>query len=82
MIHGLREPYNDVPNWKYGELLGGFGVGYTTKSYQVRTCKEWNKILQNKALNDASATHISHSLVLFRTSKETPEKLFVENTLR
>lgn len=59
MIHGLHESYNDVPNWKYGELLDGFGIGYKSKSYQVRTCIEWDEILNDKTLSDASVAQVS-----------------------
>lgn len=65
MIHGLREAYNDVPNWKYAELLDGFGTGYKTKSYQVRTCKDWDEVLQDQALSDATIpqVRISQNLI-------------------
>ena len=59
LIHGLREEYNHVPMWKYGELLDAFGVGYKTKAYQVRTCKEWDEVLREKTLNEASCAQVS-----------------------
>ena len=58
MIHGLRESYNDVPNWKYGELLDGFGVGYKTKSYKIHTCQEWDDLLKDKEFNEASVPQV------------------------
>lgn len=60
LIHGAREEYNHVPLWKHGELLDAFGVGYKTKAYQVRTCKDWDDLLKEKALNEASCAQVSH----------------------
>lgn len=59
MIHGPREEYNHVPMWKYSELLDAFGVGYETKAYQVRTCKDWDDILMEKTLNEASCAQVN-----------------------
>lgn len=59
MIHGPREEYNHVPMWKYSELLDAFGVGYETKAYQVRTCKEWDNVLREKTLNEASCAQVN-----------------------
>lgn len=61
MIHGLREPYNNIPNWKYGELLDAFGVGYETKLYKVHTCQEWDDLLKDDFLNDAPIPQVSNS---------------------
>lgn len=69
LIHGLREEYNHVPMWKYGELLDAFGVGYKTKAYQVRTCKEWDEVLREKTLNEASCAQVSpHKTFSFHCS--------------
>lgn len=59
IIHGPREEYNHVPMWKYGELLDAFGVGYKTKAYKVQTCKEWDDLLREKTLNEASCAQVS-----------------------
>ena len=59
LIHGAREDYNHVPLWKHGELLDAFGVGYKTKAYQVRTCKEWDDLLRDEAFNEASCAQVS-----------------------
>lgn len=45
--------------WKHGELLDAFEVGYKTKAYQVRTCKEWDDLLREKTLNEASCAQVS-----------------------
>ena len=58
-IHGPNEEYNHVPMWKYGELLDAFGVGYKTTAYQVRTCKEWDDLLSDKTVNEASCAQVS-----------------------
>ncbi len=59
MIHGLHEPYNDVLGWKYGDLLNDFGIDHEIKTFKVRTCEEWDKVLKGRALNDALVPQVS-----------------------
>ncbi|KAF6232453.1 hypothetical protein HO173_009332 [Letharia columbiana] len=58
--------------WKYGELLDAFEAGYKNKAYQVRTCKEWDDLLREKTLNEASCAQI---IEIFLDESDAPEAL-------
>lgn len=46
--------YNDIQTWKYKEALSFFGAKEgTTKTYQIKTKEETNKLFEDKAFNAA-----------------------------
>ena len=58
MIHGMKESYNDIPDWNYAGLLQSFGPEFETKSYQVRSCKEWDDLLTGGKLREVKCTQL------------------------
>lgn len=55
VIHGLNQPYNDIPMWKYAEALKFFGPDFKSESHLVRTPDELEKLLNDPEF--AEPTH-------------------------
>jgi pyruvate decarboxylase len=52
-IHGMDAAYNDVADWKYGELPATFGSAEgKSKSYVVKTKEEFEKLLASPEFSD------------------------------
>jgi pyruvate decarboxylase len=52
-IHGMDAPYNDVADWKYGDLPAVFGAAKgKSKSYVVKTKDEFEKLLACPEFSD------------------------------
>ncbi|KUJ13706.1 putative pyruvate decarboxylase [Mollisia scopiformis] len=58
LIHGMKAPYNDVPNWDYGALLQAFGPSFKTKHFLVKTPDELDAVLADEEFNEAKYTQI------------------------
>jgi pyruvate decarboxylase len=54
-IHGFDAEYNDVPTWKYKDIVNVFGGDVRgAKTYQVKTKKEIRALLKDKEFNAAN----------------------------
>jgi pyruvate decarboxylase len=54
-IHGFDADYNDVPTWKYKDIVNVFGgAARGAKTYQVKTKKEIRALLKDKEFNAAN----------------------------
>jgi pyruvate decarboxylase len=52
-IHGMGAAYNDVADWRYGDLPAVFGAGQgKSRSYVVKTKAEFEALLADKEFSD------------------------------
>jgi TPP-dependent 2-oxoacid decarboxylase len=59
MIHGLEQPYNDVPLWKYTAALDFFGPGKNHESHLAKTPDDIERLLTSEAFGEPSCTKVS-----------------------
>jgi pyruvate decarboxylase len=59
-VHGMDAAYNDVPAWRYGDVVGAFGgsgEAGETKTYEVRTRGELEGLLADEGLSAGRGLH-------------------------
>ncbi|RPB20089.1 pyruvate decarboxylase [Terfezia boudieri ATCC MYA-4762] len=81
-IHGAEAKYNDIHEWKYTKLLDLFNANpEKSKTYQVRTKTEMEKLLMNKSF--ATGKYIE-LVEVFMPKQDAPRALEVtaQNTAR
>jgi len=72
-IHGMDSSYNDIQGWKHKDLPAVFGAEEgKTKSYQVKTKEEVNKLFADKEFN---AANILQLVELYIPKKDAPRAL-------
>ena len=60
-IHGMKEAYNDVQNWRYKDLIAAFGADpKKNKTYQARTREELNNLFEDKDFSSAPHLQVSY----------------------
>jgi TPP-dependent 2-oxoacid decarboxylase len=65
VIHGLSQPYNDIPMWKYAEALKFFGPDLKSESHLVRTPDELEKLLNDPGFAEPTHPKVSSYLPVF-----------------
>ena len=50
--------YNDVPNWKYTEMMNVFAPDHESKSYQVRTSDEVDRLFEDAEFNTCKVPQV------------------------
>lgn len=72
-IHGFDAEYNDVPTWKYKDIVNVFGgAARGAKTYQVRTLGEVSELLNNKEFN---AAKVLQFVELYIPKEDAPRAL-------
>ncbi|MCJ1384431.1 hypothetical protein MMC17_007547 [Xylographa soralifera] len=51
VLHGPHAKYNNVPLWEYTDLLHALGPEHNSKSYQVRTPEEVDRLFDDPTFN-------------------------------
>jgi pyruvate decarboxylase len=74
-IHGPNESYNDIQPWCHTKLFDVFGADSSkTKTYQIKTRTELNKLLADKEFSDAKKIQM---VELFMPKHDAPRALEV-----
>jgi pyruvate decarboxylase len=72
-IHGMDAEYNDIATWKHASLIDAFGgAAKGAKTYQVKTQKEVNKLLNDK---EFQAANVLQLVELFIPKEDAPGAL-------
>lgn len=71
LIHGMKEPYNDIQPWHYAQLPQVFGDNGHVETYEVKTSQELADAL--KAVNNN--TESMHLLEVHMDAEDSPQKL-------
>ena len=61
VIHGRKQPYNDVPFWRHTEALRYFGADeehIAQNTFAARTCGELQEVLKNEKLRSGSGVRL------------------------
>ncbi|MCJ1314502.1 hypothetical protein MMC25_008184 [Agyrium rufum] len=74
MIHGKTAFYNDLPDWKYTSMLDVFGPDHKTKSYQVKSTDEVDRLFNDEEFN---ACKVAQLVEVFMDKEDAPMLLKV-----
>jgi pyruvate decarboxylase len=58
IIHGPKQPYNDIPMWKYTAAFDFFGPTVKSESYVCRTPKELDALLDDPKFGEPSCPKV------------------------
>ncbi|KAJ5832869.1 Pyruvate decarboxylase [Penicillium riverlandense] len=66
VIHGRKQPYNDVPFWRHTQALNYFGADndlVSNNTFTVKTCAELQEVLKNDRVRSGQGVRIVEVLM-------------------
>ena len=58
LIHGPNEPYNDIAEWNYTELLHVLGASSKSASYRVETVAELEALFNDSSFHEPDEARV------------------------